>query len=129
MNWKVFNAALNANDVDDAETIALVQDYVDVFSSLLQSMPVIGAWLETRVFDEVSKRVGAHLRVSGQTQIIDPRRPSLRSRSWDVVIYDPSAIVIPLPPAATARSGPPLIPIEACRAVIDTKTSFSNVRE
>ena len=69
-----------------------------------------------------------NLAISEQAQVFDPSRPELRSRSWDIVVFDPGMVSGLLPPAPTDGDGPPLIPLTACKAVIDTKTYFSDVR-
>ncbi|GAB4347990.1 MAG: hypothetical protein Kow0026_01980 [Oricola sp.] len=109
----------------DSETARLLGDYMAVASSVHQHMPISGPWFEERIRSLLVPRLPAGWFVSGPSQVFDPARPELRTRSWDLVVHR-----VPdgdLPPPASANSGYPLLPKAAVAAVIDTKTMFADV--
>lgn len=120
----VLNTYLDADEITDEETLAFWRDFQLVFSSCLQGMTIIGFWMETRMKLVVRKWLPPNWHVSGPSQIYDPKRPELRSRSWDLVVHRKPER--PLPPPASQELGYPLLPREIVSAVVDTKTSFSD---
>lgn len=123
----VQNLHVEANGVTCRETLSLVDDVRDVWSSLFQVMPVIGPWFEARMSWLIGQWL-PHWKV-GSGQIYDPNRPDLRSRSWDIVVYREPMNPRELPPEPFPGGGHPLVSKDDCCAVIDTKTNFSDVRE
>lgn len=129
MNSAVFvqNLKVESNGVECEETLALVTDVRDVWSSLYQVMPVIGPWFEARVAWLISKWL-PQWRV-GSGQVYDPSRPGMRSRSWDIIVYKDRQNAEGLPPAPYPGGMRPLVPKPDCCAVIDTKTTVSEIRD
>lgn len=118
---------IETNGVTCPETLSLVGDVRDVWSSVFQVMPVIGPWFEARMAWLIGQWLPQWKVGSGQ--IYDPNRPDLRSRSWDIVVYREPMNTRELPPAPFPGGGHPLVSKDNCCAVIDTKTNFSAVRE
>jgi hypothetical protein len=113
--------------VEDIETIELASDLMSVWSSTLQSMPVIGPWLEERLRTIIKSWVPDIVLSNGQ--IYRPDQVEFRSRSWDIIICSPTVMDAPGPEPASRDSGPPLVAIEHVIAVIDTKTFFSDIEK
>jgi hypothetical protein len=118
---------LVTNGTGDEEMIKFSADLMSVWSSTLQSMPVIGPWLEERVRFLIKSWVPNVTLSNGQIYRKDQLH--LRSRSWDIILCAPSAEsgVGPVPPSP--ESGPPLVDLDDVIAVIDTKTNFSDVQK
>ncbi|WP_416897259.1 MAG: hypothetical protein ACMVY4_17470 [Minwuia sp.] len=113
--------------VDDGPTLEFWHDLQHVMRSLHQSMPILGPWMEARIKAMMTVWLPAGWRLSGPSQIVDPARPDLRSRSWDIVVHRPFNDR-GYPPPASPESGMPLVPIHSVAAVIDTKTTFDDPR-
>lgn len=123
--FALHDSTFDANGVDCPDSLSLALDLHAVGCSIMQGMPVSGAWFEARLAALIAPRLRAGLRVTGAAQICDLARPTVRSRSWDVVIYDPGRLADGLPPAASPDLGPPILNREAVRMVIDAKVSLS----
>jgi len=108
----------------EPETRRLMSDLLQVWNSVHQGMPVIGPWMEARLIHMIRDWIGERWCISGPTQVYFPDQPDLRSRSWDIVIHRP--VPAGYPPEAAPGAGYPLVPINAVRVVIDTKSNFSN---
>lgn len=129
MDARIFvqNLHVETNGVTCPETLSLVNDVRDVWSSLFQVMPVIGPWFESRMSWLIRQWLPRWKVSSGQ--IYDPNRPELRSRSWDIVVYREPINPRELPPEPFPGGGHPLMSRDDCCAVIDTKTNFSDVKQ
>ena len=123
--YRLHHGDLAAAEDADGETGRLLADYMHVAKSVHQGMPICGPWFEERIRAVLSARMPAGWQVSGPSQVFDPHRPELRTRSWDLVVHgEPDC---DLPPPASANSGYPLLPRRLVAAVIDTKTMFTDV--
>lgn len=110
----------------DPETDELIRDLVAVECAAHQTMVIVGPWFEARVAHLVRQWLPPGWTTSGPSQIFDPRRPGLRSRSWDVVVHRSG--LSGLPPEAFPGAGHSLLPMADVAVVIDTKTHFSTPR-
>ncbi len=124
---QLHNVTVSWTGPADQETDRLVRDLVAVESSAHQTMVIIGPWFEARVAYLVRQWLPDGWTTSGPSQIFDPDRPGLRSRSWDVVVH--RSPLTGLPPEAFPGAGYPLLPKSDVAVVIDTKTHFSTPRE
>ncbi len=129
MTVNLHRTFLAVNEIDDQDTLAFWSDLQRVMDSVHQGMSIVGPWMEARVKVMIRGWLPDGWAVSGPSQIFCPTRPGYRSRSWDVVVHRSLSERSDLPPAASAETGFPLIPKEAVRVVIDSKTNFSNPRE
>lgn len=107
----------------DGDTDAFVRDLLRVSNAVHQGMVICGPWMEARLSHLVRGWLPLGWTTSGPSQVFNPSRPELRSRSWDIVVHRDTLADVP-PPAAPG-SGWPLVPLAQVAAVIDTKTNFS----
>lgn len=111
--------------INDQVTLDFWTDLQKLMSWLYQSMPILGPWMEARVKEMTRGWLPSKWCLSGPSQVIDPARPELRSRSWDIVKHRPLSNS-DYPPPASSESGWPLIPLDRVAVVIDTKTNFND---
>lgn len=117
---------VDPNGVTDRETLQLVNDFACVYRSMFQGA-TLGPWLENRV----------QLLIEGWlpgwclslAQIVDPQRPDLQSRSWDIVVHKPVPSEMDFPPPSRPYRGYPLLPKYLCCAAIDTKSRYNQPRD
>lgn len=107
----------------DPETDRLIRDLVTVENAAHQTMVIVGPWFEARIAHLVRHWLPEGWTTSGPSQVFDPERPGLRSRSWDIVVH--RANLTGVPPEAAPGTGHPVLPKAAVAVVIDTKTNFS----
>jgi hypothetical protein len=123
----IHSLELHENGVTDSDTLDFTRDTRAMYRSLYQGMAPVGEWIQSRVACLVREWLPGWMTSHGQ--IADLGKPTVQSRSWDIIVHRPIPDSWGFPPPASPSGPWALVPKELCCAVVDTKGRYNTPRD